>query len=299
MADAANKAVVVGFDGSDSARRAVWWAAHEASSRRRPLLLVHVFGWPFEELTPVGVRGEPETREPLLQAMRRELQVLEDGCRDIDPELEVRNELRSGDAAEVLGELIQDAELLVLGGPRIDGMQLGVIGSTSAELLARRAGSPVVVVRGDQDRPAPGSAPVVVGVDGSPASELASGFTFDFASRHGCDLVAVHAWSDLPLDPFARVQKEERDLAEVREEALKVLSESLAGWAERYPEVIVHKKTSPERPKEALLRESENASLLVVGSHGRGRIRRAVLGSVSHAAVNRAHCPVAVLRAQH
>ncbi|MGW3470806.1 universal stress protein [Saccharopolyspora sp. NPDC000995] len=53
-----------------------------------------------------------------------------------------------------------------------------------------------------------------------------------------------------------------------------------------------------EKPVEALLREAQEASLLVVGSHGRGRLRRAFLGSVSHAVASRAPCPVAVLRAE-
>ncbi|MBB5158437.1 universal stress protein [Saccharopolyspora phatthalungensis] len=294
MADAGRKAVVAGFDLSESSRRAVRWAAHEASSRRRPLLLVHVLPWPFEERTSIKVPGADDLREPLQQALRRELEVLAADCREIDPGLEVRNEMPFGDPAVLLGECAAEAELLVLGGPQIE-QQLGVLGSTSAELLSRRSGAPVAVIRGSRDRP--DSAPVVVGVDGSPASGLAIGFAYDFASRHGCELVAVHAWSDLSLDPFGRVQQWELPWSEVRGDAEQVLAESLAGWGERYPDVDVRRVVTPEKPAQALFREAQEASLLVVGSHGRGRIRRALLGSVSHAAVNRAPCPVAVLRA--
>jgi nucleotide-binding universal stress UspA family protein len=294
MAEAGRKAIVVGFDLSDSSRRAVRWAAREASSRRRPLQLVHVLTWPFEEHISVRVPGEVELREPLQQALRRELEVLAAECRKIDPELMVHGDLPFGDPAAELGARASDAELLVLGGPQVE-QELGVLGSTSAELLSRRSGAPVVVVRGGRDRP--DSTPVVVGVDGSPASRLAIGFAYDFASRHGCELVAVHAWSDLTLDAFARVRQWELPWSEVRADAEEVLAESLAGWGEQYPEVAVRRAITPGKPAQALFREAKEASLLVVGSHGRGRIRRALLGSVSHAAVNRAPCPVAVLRA--
>ncbi|MBB5156057.1 universal stress protein [Saccharopolyspora phatthalungensis] len=288
------KAIIVGFDLTERSRKAVRWAAHEASSRRRPLLLVHVLTWPFEAHTPTKVPGAGGILEPLQQVLCRELEVLAGSCRGIDADLEVRSDIPFGDPAGVLSELAGTAEVLVLGGPRIEA-ELGVLGSTSAELLTRRVGAPVVVVRGGREQP--DSAPVVVGVDGSSASRLAIGFAYDFASRHGCDLVAVHAWSDLPLDSFARVRQWELPWSEVRDEAEEVLAESLAGWAEQYPNVSVRRSVTPEKPVEALFREAADASLLVVGSHGRGRIRRSVLGSVSHAVVNRAPCPVAVLRA--
>lgn len=84
----------------------------------------------------------------------------------------------------------------------------------------------------------------------------------------------------------------------MRDDAEEVLAESVAGWEEQYPDVSVRRAVTPEKPVQALLREAENAGLVVVGSHGRGRIRRTVLGSVSHAVVNRAPCPVAVLPAE-
>ncbi|GAA0528216.1 universal stress protein [Saccharopolyspora subtropica] len=294
MADTSRKAVVAGFDVTEGARRAVRWAAHEASSRCRPLLLVHVLTWPFEEHIPIRVPGEGDVAEPLQRILRQELEELVERCYEIDADLDVRGEMPFGDPAEVLGELAMDAELLVLGGPQI-GAEFDLLGATAAELLAKRGGAPVVVVRGERELP--DSAPVVVGVDGSEASRLAIAFAFDFASRHGNELVAVHAWSDLPLDPFARVQQWELPWSEVRDEAEEVLAESVAGWGERYPDVAVRRVVTPEKPAQALLREAKTAGLLVVGSRGRGRVRRALLGSVSHKVVNRAACPVAVLRA--
>jgi nucleotide-binding universal stress UspA family protein len=275
--------LVVGFDASEPSRRAARWAAGEAASRGRPLLLVHVFARPLLELTRVRVPGEDGGDEPLQQAMRRELGAVVDQCTEIAPGLDVRTELLSGDPVEVLGELAQHAELLVVGSTGLGGAEMVVVGSTPAELLSRPLGAPVVVLRGVQ--PATPSH-VVVGVDGSRASARAIDFAIDFAARHGCGLVAVHAASD---------SSSSRGTA--NREATELLSASLADCTRRYPGVPVRQVSSVERPARALVDAAQGADLLVVGSHGRGRLRRRLLGSVSHAVLQCAPCPVAVVRA--
>jgi nucleotide-binding universal stress UspA family protein len=42
--------------------------------------------------------------------------------------------------------------------------------------------------------------------------------------------------------------------------------------------------------------EELGAGLIVMGSRGQGRLRRALLGSVSDAVVRHAHCPVTIVR---
>lgn len=284
MSDTGRNAIVVGFDLADVSRQAVWWAAREAGSRGQPLLLMHALTWPFEEVM-----------HPLQQAVQSELQALVEACDQIVPGLRVRTEIISGDPVRVLSEAAEQADLLVLGPSGVGRGPRGVLGSTAAELVSRRVGGPVVIVRGEAGQAVRASGPAVVGVDGSPASTAAIGFAYEYAAWHGVELAAVHAWSDLPLDPFARVESWERDWSEVRGEATEVLSQSLAGWATHYPDVTVRWSVTPARPAQALLAEAKGASLLVVGSHGRGPVRRLLLGSVSHAAVNDAPCPVAVV----
>src|SRR5262249_48225783 len=139
--------------------------------------------------------------------------------------------------------------------------------------------------------PDPLHAPVLVGIDGSPASELATATAFDEASRRGVELKALHAWSDtqvLELPGF--------DWAVVKADAERSLAERLAGWEERYPDVTVHRLLSCDRPARQLIEESESAQLVVVGSHGRGGITRMLLGSVSNAVVHSVRMPVIVAR---
>ena len=69
--------------------------------------------------------------------------------------------------------------------------------------LLHHAHCPVAVIR-DEDplMPHPARAPVLVGIDGSPASELATAIAFDEASRRHVDLIALHAWSDAGVFDF-------------------------------------------------------------------------------------------------
>ena len=52
------------------------------------------------------------------------------------------------------------------------------------------------------------------------------------------------------------------------------------------------------RPDAEIIDEAEQigAGLIVVGNRGLGRIRRALMGSVSDSVVRHAHCPVLVVR---
>lgn len=294
MASETRRPVLAGFDGSEASREAVRWAAREASTRRSPLLLVHVLAQPFQHSIPMRIPDEDQVMDKLQLAAGRELDSLEETCRDLDPTLEVEKRIPLGDAAQALGELAGDAELVVLGGPLV-GSRTDRLGATAAEVIGRRADAPIVVVRGEVAAAA--DAPVVVGVDGSAVSERAVGFAYEFAARHARPLVGVHAWSDSTFNPFEVFDEWETSRDEFRDKAHEVIAESMAGWGQRYPDVQVRYVASADRPAHALLAAAEGANALVVGSHGRGPVRRALLGSVSHAIVNQAGCPVAVLPA--
>ena len=77
---------------------------------------------------------------------------------------------------------------------------------------------------------------MLVGIDSSPASELATDIAFDEASRRGVDLVAMHAWSDAGEPEFPGM-----DFSTMRSREGEYWAERLAGWQERYPDVTVHR----------------------------------------------------------
>src|SRR5271170_933659 len=213
--------IIVGADGSPASNAAVCWAAQEAVLRHLPLTLVHVTNpaitvWPHSPLPDgVGVWRKNEGHRILEDALK----LARDATKG-DPLIPVESELIISATAPTLIDQSQKAELMVVGNSGRGALARGLLGSVSSGLL-RQAHCPVAVIREEEPKtPHPAQAPVLVGIDGSPASELATAIAFDEASRRRVNLVAVHAWSDteifeLPgLDWTAVKAEEERLLAE-------------------------------------------------------------------------------------
>ncbi|WP_236790881.1 universal stress protein [Amycolatopsis sp. GM8] len=264
--------IVVGVDGSPSSDQAVRWAAAEAARRGSTLLLVHAWFTPSPApYTPVSL---PRSyRDAIREQGTAWLSQAAALARAVAPELPVRTELLAGLPAELLVRVSREAQLVVLGS-RGPGGFTGLLVGSVAVALAARAHCPVVVVRGTENS---GSGPVVVGVDGSELSDAAVTFAFDAASTREVPLVAVHAGTDTPV-------ADER----------RLLSERLAGWRAKYPEVTVEERVVSDRPSRALL--ATGAQLIVVGSRGRGALAGLGLGSTSQAVLQHAECPVVVVR---
>jgi nucleotide-binding universal stress UspA family protein len=291
QAGGAGRPVVAGVDGSECALQAVRWAAAEAERRRRPLRLVAAHTWPSG-----GLIGDPglgvDPQAVLRDVVRGHLATGAAAAAKVVPDLAVEQVEATGLPVSVL-QAESAAELVVLGDRGLGGFTGLLIGSV-AVALAAHAACPVVVVRGPEpDRMMPRREPVVVGVDGSPASEAAVAFAFEAAALRGVPLVAVHTWQDLlvdatmaPLIDWDVVEADERE----------VLAERLAGWGEKYPDVEVRRLVTRDRPAHALVQESGRAQLVVVGSRGRGGLAGMLLGSVSQALLHHAGCPVVVTR---
>ncbi|SDM42585.1 universal stress protein [Allokutzneria albata] len=292
----ASRAVVVGFDDSARARRAVLWATREASSRGCALLIVHVLREPTPQLVYIPITTPlPEiVGEDAVRAhAESELSALVAECERMCPDVDIETSLSFGHPTEVLSQVGADAELVVLGPSGRTGLARALLGSTTAHLV-KTSTRPIVVVR---DGLTDGGR-VVVGVDGSPSSIKAIEFAFEFADRRGGDLIAVHAWSDLPVDALAPVRVWDYDWRQVRSQAEDMIERCLEEPRRAHPDVRVERVVSFEGPAHALLEEARDAALLVVGSHGRGTLRRAFLGSVSHAVLYHAPCTLAVVRVE-
>ncbi|MFC5992881.1 universal stress protein [Pseudonocardia hispaniensis] len=289
MSDQRAWPVVVGVDGSEPALDAVRWAAREAAARRVPLRLVGAFVWTG---TPhIGDLGLGESYlEGLWQAARAELEDAAEAARSVAPDVTIEQEVRAGYPVPVLADESERARMVAVGSRGLGGFTGLLVGSVAVG-LATHASSPVVVVRGAV--PEASSAPVVVGVDGSPVSEAAVAFAFEAASWRRVPLVAVHTWSDMLLDPTLGPLL---DWDAIEADERQVLAERLAGWSEKYPDVEVRRVVERDRPAKALVDRSGDAQLVVVGSRGRGGFAGALLGSVSQSLLRHARCPVAIVR---
>ncbi|NKZ07455.1 universal stress protein [Actinomadura latina] len=282
--------IIVGVDGSEPSLLAVDWAAAEAARRDAPLHLVHaVPPWLLD------VPDDPDAAEMRKRILDGGREIVDTGvarARARVPGLEVTGEQAGGQPARALIERAAGAVLLVTGSRGKGGLTGLALGSVAMQ-TASHAPCPAVVVRAN-GRTAYGE--IVVGVDGSRANEAAVGFAFEEASLRGARLRALLAWSHPASTGPGDMQPlvYDRDIVEAEEK--RVLAESLAGWRAKYPDVEVVPEAVRGRAVRALAEASVHADLLVVGSRGRGGFTGLLLGSVGHAMLHRAHCPVAVIR---
>jgi nucleotide-binding universal stress UspA family protein len=282
--------VVVGVDGSQAALDAVRWAATEARSTQCPLSLVHTLEWPLVSYpVPAGLRAD--WMQEMHEQGRRWLREAQEAAELAAPGIQTQVHLFTGDPRGRLVAEAEDARELVVGSRGLGGFTGMLLGSTSAA-VSQHASCPVVVVHGQ----GVSTGPVVVGLDGSTASEQALGYAFLAAARAGVALRAVHAWDDLGVLHSPMAPAEVLPVNEIEAAALRMLAEQVASWQEKYPDVAVEGQVIHERPAAALIELGRLARMIVVGSRGRGGFARLLLGSVSQAVVRHATCPVVVCR---
>jgi nucleotide-binding universal stress UspA family protein len=257
-----------------------------------PLRLVGAFVW-----TTGHHLGDPGLGTDYLTVLRQnardEIAAAAAAAAGVAPELAVEQDVVDGLPVPVLSAEAARAQLVVLGDRGLGGFT-GLLAGSVAVALATHAPCPVVVVRGPTPgAPPPSDGPVVVGIDGSPTSEAALAFAFEAADLRGVPLVAVHTWTDYQMESTMTAVLE-GDAIDADEHRL--LAERLAGWGEKYPDVPVQRLVTRYRPARTLVEQSAHAQLVVVGSRGRGGFVGMLLGSVSHALLHHAGCPVAVVR---
>ena len=295
-----HQGIIVGVDGSPASLEAVQWGARDAEMRNVALKIVHVVA-PIVAGTTQSWSGVPipDDYSALQEEQAAEAVGLAHStavaAAPSHAEL-ISSEVLHEPTVPALVELSKHAEMLVVGCRGHGRVAQVLLGSISAGAV-QYAHCPVAVIHHDEPSPTPSpNAPVVVGIDGSPTSELAAEIAFDEASRRGVDLVALHAWSDMNSLGIARVGWAPIEWCNIQVQEEELLAERLCGWTDRYPDVIVHKDVVCDQPALRLLKQAEKAQLLVVGSHGRGGFPGMLLGSVSTALVNATRIPVIIAR---
>lgn len=282
-------AVVVGIDGSETALGGALWAADFAAGHDLPLRLLHIIPrieWHFAGAQPAT---EPAgTGDAVLAAA-------EAAVRSAHASLEIGTAAVKGSVAGVLVEAAEDARLLVVG----SGADRRPLGGHVVR-ITHRASCPVLVWRPPVAKRTGKPLPVVVGVDESEQSSHALGQAFDIARGLHASLTVAHMWEidaavgmgdlggqgnmDWPLLEMLQTQQREQ------------MDELVKPFAREYPNAHVTKVFEDTSPAKGLTDLSREAQLVVVGSHGRGRIADAILGSVSQNLIHHAECPVLVVR---
>ncbi len=259
--------------------------------RQLPITLMHavppvVVGWPVGRLYTDTPEWQKENGQHVIDLARKTASASLSGSEPVA----INTEMVYFSVAPTLIDASRDASMIVAGSQGLGALGRLLLGSVTTA-LTHHAHCPVAVIHADESVAAGSNAPVLLGIDGSPASEAATALAFDEASRRGVGLVALHAWSDVGVFPMLGM-----DWRDSEREGQEILAERLAGWQEQYPDVHVERLVFCDKPSRWLLQESERAQLVVVGSRGRGGFAGMLLGSVSSAVARLATVPVIVVR---
>ncbi len=283
--------VVVGIDGSVASTRAIDLAAHEALVRHQPLRLVHALAGikPAPGMPTSPTSDEISTERVRSDADKLMASALTRVARAHPALADVSGEVVAGYAGAALVTESQRAGLIVVGDRGLGGFTGLLLGSVPAQVSAH-AVCPVLLSRGRTGA----SGDLLLGVDGSPASNAAVGVAFEEASLRGCRIEAVHAWLG-PVDEDGTTPLR-HDKNATRDGEERLLAEALAGWQEKFPGVAVRRRLVHGRARQTLIDASRQSQLIVVGARGRGGLRGLVLGSVSQAVLHHADCPTLIVR---
>ncbi|WP_326952871.1 universal stress protein [Amycolatopsis sp. NBC_01286] len=289
--------IVAGIDGSSSAVQAAVWAGTEARRRGRPLRLVQVYTLPNVR-SPIAFGSLDQVREGLAERAEEWLADARAAVLAEHPGLEITTAAREWSPVTALIQESQHAELVVLGSRGLGGFTGLLVGSTAVSVVAH-AHCPIVVVRGRTPHsPPPVTGPVLVGADGSPDSEAALAFACEEAQLRGTGLTVVHAWTEILTDDVPRLYPLHVDAAAIERTERAKLTEQMAGWQEKYPDIPIEFDVTRGRPVRTLLERGEDAQLIVVGCRGLGGFTGMLTGSTSQALIVHSPCPVAVVRPQ-
>ncbi|HVX42710.1 MAG TPA: universal stress protein [Mycobacteriales bacterium] len=279
--------ILVGVDGSPRSLRATEWAAGTARDCGSALTICTVYPEPGSALGYPSLvvtnerrqRGDDIVRHAAATAHR------------VAPQVRTETIVAVGHPAAEILRLAEGRDLVVVGNHGHRWLHRLFAGSVAAQVAAH-ASCPVAVIHGSTRS----EGPVVIGIDGTTESQGALGVAFRTAEAENVPLVAIHAYQVPPfaLDYGSPVTSEILDYSQ--EEAQKELTEALQPWKDKYPNVRVRSECPSGPAGEVLVDESKTASLIIVGSRGRGGFRGLLLGSVSRYVVNAASCPVLVFR---
>ncbi|WP_104086982.1 universal stress protein [Arthrobacter sp. GMC3] len=294
--------IVVGIDGSEQSNCALIWAAREAKLRNSHLHLVTAYTVPI--FAASGLDGGYATVDDDVIRQGAEAVLREAAAKVADLDVELDARVENGDAAGVLLELSETAELLVFGSRGRGGFIGRLLGSVSSALPAH-AKCPTVTIPlscaprlGEGD---PGKKParevekvVTVGVDGSDQARYAVLVAAEQAERSGLSLRIICAvkpytgslsWMPAPVDRdalFAEIQLQ--------------LDAGEKWIRSHFPKLAVEVKLIEGTAVDVLVKASETSELLVLGTRGRGGFAGMMLGSTTDGVRHHVKGPLMVVR---
>ncbi|MDI2097639.1 universal stress protein [Ruicaihuangia caeni] len=263
-ADPRVERIVLAGDGGPAGEGALRWVAHRSKHHRLDVEVLTV----AEPDRFIGGRDAASFRREAEDTAERAARALA----ALAPSTRISTRVEEGDARDRFEEASISADLLVVGSNRVTRLADVLLASTFSVKLAEASWCPAVVVPREWEPGASG--PVVLGVEGDDSDSAAARFAAQEAAVLRRPLRVVHAWFPPSLERSS-------ELAETRMEHQRVLQREIADLDVRSPGLKIEGEFIEDDPVSALRNEASRAEMLVIGSHGRGRMDRYFLGSVS------------------
>ncbi|MEU2076321.1 universal stress protein [Streptomyces sp. NPDC013489] len=271
--------IVVGIDPVRNWHLALAWAADEARLRGAGLRLMVAVPPQHDTQHVDDTPRHVAQRQAGSEALRTALA----WAHARQPDIRTTSSVLDGFPAATLAAASDEADIIVLGSRHLSRTEEFLSAGSLVVPVTAKARCPVVVV-GDAEHVTQETRYLVVGVDGSDSSRAALAWAFEEADLRRCALRAIAVWQP-PV--FSLHRGDTLFHAERR-----LLSETTAGWAEKYPDVRLTHEVLIGSPVENLADAAEHAMAVVVGRRGRGGYSGMRVGSVVHGLLHRAHCPV-------
>ncbi len=287
-------AITVGIDGSEPSANALGWAAREAERRQVVLRVVHSYTLPVYGAEFGGsMVFMPSDMETFETAHNKLVEDQLAPIRATYPTLAVETHIVIGGAVASIIDQAKDAQMVVTGSSGAGSVKAVLLGSV-AHGVAHHSPCPVVLVPTERTHPV---RMIVVGTDGSRASDAAVDWARREALLWDAEITVVHVWDYPYLD------LDTRDGAVLPSDLMKSDAEEVLRHGidtlEAHPERPrkVHARLLEGAPSSALVDIAKDCDLLVIGARGRGAIKAALLGSTSSYAIHHAQCPIAIVHA--
>ncbi|MFD5411989.1 universal stress protein [Streptomyces nojiriensis] len=277
-----SSSVVVGVDGSDSARTAVMWAAAEAVRRDRPLHIVY-----GADTDARIIYLSAESVEQVRHAGRALLDETAEAVGAEFPSAHVTTEFSRSDPVTALHRAAALHGTIVVGNRGRGGFGSLMLGSVGLRTAAG-AKTPMVVVRGAEEAIEAGV--VVVGVRNEHDLECAQ-YAAREADLRKASLRLLHVWNMLQsVGEVVTMLDNIEDIANEHVEKLRAVTEQIR---HEYPDLTVQADAEKSMSVAGVLVEaSHHADLLVMGGRRSPGYIGPTLGRVTHTLVHHAHCPV-------
>lgn len=284
---------IVGWDSSPAATAALDWALDTARSTGAVVQLVHAV---------LAVPPVPYGEMPLDQGVYDDIAnaILALGAQrahERAPEVPITSERMYRGVSGALLECARAGDVIVIGSRSHGGFAGLLVGSTAVQ-VATHSDVPVVVLHapGTREGSYDPAGPILVGIDGTEASADALEFAMVLADQTLRAVQAVHAWTLPPVELVPPNLLTSEQVTAIAADQERVAAEAVAGVRSEFPDVSLSVNSVQGVAADVLLKQSQDASMIVVGSRGRGEFRGTILGSSSNTVLHRAACPVAVVR---